>query len=104
MNDESLDDELDLGVEKAPKPWKKIIIIVLGVLLLVGVGGGVTYLLVAPSDETSKGEETQVAEEEGEGEEPKGPAIYKEFRPVFVVNLSPEGKKKAKMLQDREQQ
>ncbi len=101
MNDESLDDELDLGVEKAPKPWKKILIIVLAVLLLVGAGAGLSYFLLAPSDE----EKSQQAEQSGETEkaeeetEEKGPAIYRDFKPLFVVNLSPDGKGRSKMLQ-----
>jgi len=97
MNDESLDDELDLGVEKAPTPWKKILIIVFGVLLLVGAGGGVTYFLLAPSDEKRSEDVVQGSEEE-EAEE-KGPAFYQDFKPVFVINLAPSGKSKAKMLQ-----
>lgn len=102
MNDESLDDELDLGAEKAPKPWKKILIIVLGVLLLVGVGVGISYFLLASSDEDKsqqvddQGGETEKTEEEAEE---RGPAIYRDFEPLFVVNLSPDGKGRSKMLQ-----
>ncbi len=98
MNDESLDDELDLGTEKAPAPWKKILVIALGMLLLVGVGVGITYFLLAPSDEDTSQEVAQGGET-GEKEEEKGPAIYWDFEPVFVVNLSPDGKSRAKMLQ-----
>lgn len=98
MNDESLDDELDLGVEKAPAPWKKIIIITFGVLLLVGIGVGVAYFVFAPS-EAEKSEETVAQNGEQEAEEKKGPAVYQDFKPVFVVNLTPDGKHKAKMLQ-----
>ncbi len=98
MNDESLDDELDLGTEKAPAPWKKILVIALGMLLLVGVGVGITYFLLAPSDEDTSQEAAQGGETE-EKEEEKGPAIYWDFEPVFVVNLSPDGKSRAKMLQ-----
>ncbi len=96
MNDESLDDELDLGTEKAPVPWKKILIIALGVLLLIGIGVGVTYFLLAPSDE-----EQNQGEEQGKVEEPveKGPAFYRDFSPVFVVNLSPDATGRARMLQ-----
>ncbi len=101
MNDESLDDELDLGVEKASVPWKKILIIVLGVLLLVGVGIGVSYFLFVPSNEDKIQEVDQGGEVEktAEKEEEKGPAIYRDFKPVFVVNLSPDGKSRFKMLQ-----
>lgn len=116
MNDESFDDELDLGAEKAPKPWKKIIVIVVGVLLLLGVGAGATYYMVSPSGDTkAKGEEqaeTQdenagededegkdesESEDEGESQEEKGEAVYHSLEPVFVVNLPPGGR--AKMLQ-----
>jgi len=96
MNDESLDDELDLGVEKAPAPWKKILIIVFAVLLLIGIGVGAAYFLLTPSDEGKTEEVVKNGEEE---EEEKGPAVYQNFKPVFVVNLSPDGKRKAKMLQ-----
>ncbi len=101
MNDEPLDDELDLGAEKAPAPWKKILVIALGVLLLIGVGVGITYFLLAPSDEDTGQEAAQGGEEDKaeEREEEKGPAIYRDFEPVFVVNLSPDGKSRAKMLQ-----
>ncbi len=101
MNDESLDDELDLGTEKAPVPWKKILIIGFGVLLLIGVAVGTTYFLLAPSDEDKSQETTQGDEEEKTDvqEEEKGPALYQDFKPVFVVNLSPDGKGRSKMLQ-----
>lgn len=101
MNDESLDDELDLGAEKAPTPWKKILIIGFGVLLLIGIGVGATYFLLAPSDEDKSQEATQGEEEEKTEvqEEEKGPALYQDFKPVFVVNLSPDGKGRSKMLQ-----
>ncbi|MFC1602403.1 flagellar basal body-associated protein FliL [Pseudomonadota bacterium] len=98
MNDESLDDELDLGVEKASAPWKKILIIVFAVLLLIGIGVGAAYFIFAPSDE-GKSEETVTQDGEQEVEEEKGPAIYQSFKPVFVVNLSSDGKRKGRMLQ-----
>ncbi len=102
MNDELLDDELDLGAEKAPVPWKKIVIIVFAALLLIGVGvGGAYFLLVTPDeDKTEEIAKDGEVKEEGEAEEvEQGPAVYQDFKPVFVVNLSPEGKRKAKMLQ-----
>jgi len=98
MNDQSLDDELDLGVEKASAPWKKILIIALGVLLLIGIGIGAAYFIFVPSDE-NKSEEVVAQGGEAAKEEKKGPAVYQNFKPVFVVNLSPDGKRKAKMLQ-----
>ena len=51
MADESLDEDLDLGAEKQ-RPWKKIAIIVLGVVLLLGVGGGAAWFFLSPGDET----------------------------------------------------
>ncbi len=100
MNDESLDDELDLGVEKASAPWKKIVIIVFAGLLLIGIGVGVAYFLFVPSDEDKTEEVAKDGEVEEEAEEEKGPAVYQNFKPVFVVNLSPDSnKRKAKMLQ-----
>ncbi len=105
MNDETLDDELDLGTEKAPRPWKKILVIVLGALLLLGAAGGAAYFFLAPSEKSEKineeGDEQADAQEgeapQDEPEEEKGPAVYQSLSPVFVANLPPGGK--AKMLQ-----
>jgi len=101
MNDELLDDELDLGTEKAPAPWKKIAIIAFAALLLIGIGVGAAYFLLMPSEDKTEeiAKDGEVAEADGAEEIEQGPAIYQDFKPVFVVNLSPEGKRKAKMLQ-----
>jgi len=97
MNDESLDDELDLGVEKAPAPWKKIVLIAFGVVLLISIGVGVAYFIFTPSDEGTS--EEVVAEDGEQAVEEKGPAVYRDFKPVFVVNLASDGKRKGRMLQ-----
>lgn len=89
MADESLDEDLDLGAEKQPKPWKKILIIALGVLLLLGVGGGVAWFLVSPGGD-------EATTEEAAEEAPKPPAIYHTLD-HFVVNLPPG--ERAKLLQ-----
>lgn len=95
MANEPLDDEdLDLGVEKAGVPWKKIIVIASGAILLLGLGGGLTWFLVAPGEDEKPATEEQA---EATGEQAKGPAIYYAVNPVFVVNLPPGGR--AKMLQ-----
>lgn len=101
MNDESTDDELDLGVEATPAPWKKILLITLGAVLLLAIGGGGAYFLFSPSEEKSENEEVkteeQVVTEDEDEDEDVGSAFYRDLTPVFVVNLAPGGK--AKMLQ-----
>jgi len=101
MNDESTEDELDLGVEATPAPWKKILFIALAAVLLLAIGGGGAYFVFSPSDEKGEGEEAKteeqaVTEDEAESED-IGQAFYHDLKPVFVVNLRSGGK--ANMLQ-----
>ncbi len=95
--DQQLDDELDLGIEKAGNK-KLIIIIAAAVLLLVLIGGGAWFFLSGDEDTPADGDE--VAEESAEQSEDGAellPPIYHSLKPVFVVNLPPGGD--AKMLQ-----
>ncbi|VAX10865.1 hypothetical protein MNBD_GAMMA26-784 [hydrothermal vent metagenome] len=98
MNDEALNDELDLGVETTPAPWKKILLIVSGIVLLLAIGGGGAYFMFAPGTEQTD-DEGETTEEQTAAEEAveRGPAFYHDLKPVFVVNLTPGGHEK--MLQ-----
>ncbi len=97
--EQQLDDELDLGIEKGGNK-KLIIIIAAAVLLLALIGGGAWFFLSGDEEAPAEGEE--VAEESAEqtAEEAEAellPPIYHSLKPVFVVNLPPGGD--AKMLQ-----
>lgn len=92
MADKKVDENLDLGEEKAQGSKKMIIMIALGGVLLLLAGVGISYFLFAGGgDEPVEGEE-EVVEEAA-----PMPAIYHALEPVFVVNLPPGSK--AKMLQ-----
>jgi len=82
------DEDLDLGAEQVGLSKKKLIIIIAGVILLLGIGLGIGWYFFGGSDAGQDGAE-QV--------EVQLPAIYHPLDPVFVVNLPPGGK--AKMLQ-----
>ncbi|HIP52753.1 MAG TPA: flagellar biosynthesis protein FliL [Chromatiales bacterium] len=75
-------DDLDLGEEKKGSKLK-LILIVVGALVLFGAGGGVAYFMFASGEDQAEGEQAQ----EEKVEEPKAPAIYHAFDPVFVANL-----------------
>lgn len=83
------DEDLDLGAEHVGLSKKKLIIIIAGIVLLLGVGLGIGWYFFGGSDADQDGAEPV--------EEVQLPAIYHPLDPVFVVNLPPGGK--ARMLQ-----
>lgn len=79
------------GSEKASGGMKKIIIIaVLGILLIGGSVGATLYFFGAFDDES------EVVAEEGEGEpvDVKMPAIYFPIKPPFIVNFQSRGRQR----------
>ena len=99
--EQQLDEELDLGIEKGGNK-KLIIMIAAGVLLLALIGGGVWFFLSGDDEAPAEGEEAAAEETAEQSEEAAEeaellPPIYHPLKPVFVVNLPPGGD--AKMLQ-----
>jgi flagellar FliL protein len=82
MADEQASEELDLGEEKSGKS-KLIIIIAIVVVVLIGGGLAVFFLL---SGDSEPEEEALTTEEQAVAD--KGPALYIDFKPPFVVNMS----------------
>ena len=71
----------------------KIILLVNGLLLIIGIAVGVTLFLVSGDDEEKSAEDTEVLEEiEGAGEggsggNKRGTPVYIPLNPAFVVNF-----------------
>lgn len=77
----------DAGDEGAPSGGKKkLIFIIVGALLLVGIAVGATLFLMGGSDEEAAAEGEAPAEEVVE-EEPEIPAQYVILKPEFVVSF-----------------
>ena len=92
MAKQTVDQDLDLGIEKDKGPRKKLFLTVTIAALVLLLGGlGMAWMLF--SDEGEREDEVVAAPAEPE----KPPAIYQPLDPVFVVNLPPGGD--AKMLQ-----
>ncbi|MEJ1376525.1 MAG: flagellar basal body-associated FliL family protein [Candidatus Sedimenticola sp. (ex Thyasira tokunagai)] len=93
MADKKVDENLDLGEEKASGSKKMIILMAVGGLLLLLTGVGISYFLFAGGEPSAEGGE----EAEEEVVEAPTPAIYHALKPEFTVNLPPGGK--ARMMQ-----
>ena len=88
MANQETNDDLDLGEEKSGK--KKLIIIIVIVLVLLIGGGLAAYFLLFGDDEADTDAadgKSAVKQEETDISEEKGPALYFNMTPVFVVNL-----------------
>ncbi|HHK42775.1 MAG TPA: flagellar basal body-associated FliL family protein [Planctomycetaceae bacterium] len=91
-------EELDLG-EEGKGSKKKLIIIIVLALVLLGGGGGAAWFFLMGDEPPPEGEAAAQAkaEEEEEPVDESAPPIYHQFKPVFIAELPPGGKKK--MLQ-----
>ncbi len=65
---------------------KKMIMIIGGAVLLIGIAVGATLFLMGGDETPADGEAAALAEEVVE---PKGDPIYVEVKPAFTVNLDP---------------
>ncbi len=66
---------------------KLIVTLAIALLAAAGAGGGVYWFTAKSPDATSE----QGAKAKNKAEKPKGPAIYVEFDPPFVVNFEARG-------------
>jgi flagellar protein FliL len=101
MAEEELEEDLDLGEEKAAGSKKKLIIIGGAVLLVLILGGGAAWWFMSGDDgaapESAESGQTDAEKSQAAEAKAKGPALYLSLAPVFVANLPPGGG--AKMLQ-----
>ncbi|MES9879691.1 MAG: flagellar basal body-associated FliL family protein [Sedimenticola sp.] len=93
MADKKVDENLDLGEEKASGSKKMIIIMAVGGVLLLLAGVGISYVMFGGGEPPAEGE--AVVEEEVV--EASSLAIYHALEPVFTVNFPPGNK--ARMMQ-----
>jgi flagellar protein FliL len=84
--------EAQAGSER--KKSKLIPMIAVAALVAAGTGGGVYWFTTKSSDDVAAEEEDTKggkAKTKAKEEKPKGPAIYVEFDPPFVVNFEAKG-------------
>ena len=81
----------DVSAAPAGKKSNKFVIIVAAVLAIGGAAGGAYWLGSKNDSATAATDEAQEANKEGKAEKLKGPAIYVEFDPPFVVNFEARG-------------
>jgi flagellar FliL protein len=76
-----------------PKKSKLIPMIAIAVLVAAGAGGGVYWFTAKAGDDVATEDDAKggKAKTEAKEEKPKGPAIYVEFDPPFVVNFEARG-------------
>lgn len=77
--------ELQLDSADEPKSNKKLIIIIVAGVLVIGIGIAAALLLMMGGDDAEEEAEAQEAVAE-EVAPTKGPAIYIKFKPEFIVN------------------
>ncbi len=95
-------EDLDLGEEGKGSKKKLIIIIVLALVLLGGGGGAAWFFLMgdeAPPEGEQAATQKTTEEEEEEPADEHAPPIYHPFKPLFIVELPPGGKKKMLQLE-----
>ncbi len=95
-------EDLDLG-EEGKGSKKKLIIIIVLALVLLGGGGAAAWFFLMGDEPPPEGEQATAQKETGEEEEAladdNAPPIYHRFKPVFIVELPPGGKKKMLQLE-----
>lgn len=100
MAEEELEEDLDLGEEKEGGSKKKLIIIGGAALLVLILAGGGAWFFLSGDDATPETAETEQSEGENKKADEdveKGPAMYHNLKPLFVVNLPKDSG--AKMMQ-----
>lgn len=86
------DEENTEATEKQGGGMMKIILLVNGLLLVIGIAVGVTLFMLGGDDEKSAAEDTETLGDAVEGEggastKSKGTPIYVPLHPAFVVNF-----------------
>jgi len=85
-------DEKTEATEKQGGGMMKIILLVNGLLLVIGIAVGVTIFMLGGDDENKAGEDAEMLEDAVEGEggqktKSKGTPLYVPLHPAFVVNF-----------------
>lgn len=84
-------DASESAAPAASSSSSKLIVTIAVALLAAALAGGGVYLFTASSSAEVAGESDGKAGKGAKAEKPKGPAIYVEFDPPFVVNFEARG-------------
>lgn len=84
-------DASDAPAASERKGAKLVVMLAATLLAAAGAGGGVYWFNASSGDDVASAEPAKGAKVKGKAEKPKGPAIYVEFDPPFVVNFESRG-------------